>query len=129
MLGRAADVIFVPEDQAAGLPEAEMERATRDGRAADERWHRRKDGSRFWASGEMMQLRDERGAHTGYLKMLRDRTEQHFAGQALQAINERFRLAQRATRDAIWDWSFADNSVLWHDTVNAWLKRWTAEQE
>ena len=22
-----------------------------------------------------------------------------------------------------------NNSVLWHDTVNAWLKRWTAEQE
>ncbi|MDT8333978.1 PAS domain S-box protein, partial [Roseomonas gilardii] len=65
ILGRPADVIFVPEDRAAGLPEVEMERAARNGRAADERWHRRKDGSRFWASGETMPLRDERGAHTG----------------------------------------------------------------
>ena len=117
ILGRPADVIFVPEDRAAGLPEVEMERAARNGRAADERWHRRKDGSRFWASGETMPLRDERGAHTGYLKLLRDRTEQHFAGQALEAVNERFRLAQRATRDAIWDWSLTDNSVLWNEAL------------
>ena len=117
MLGRPADVIFMPEDRAAGLPEVEMDRAARNGRTADERWHRRKDGSRFWASGEMMPLRDERGAHTGYLKLLRDRTEQHFAGQALEAVNERFRLTQRATRDAIWDWSLTDNSVLWNEAL------------
>ena len=127
MLGRPADAIFVPEDRTAGVPEAEMERAARDGRAADERWHRRKDGSRFWASGEMMPLRDERGAHTGYLKLLRDRTEQHFAGQALHAVNERFRLAQRATRDAIWDWSFADNSVLWNEALED-AYGWAPEQ-
>ncbi|UPG74822.1 PAS domain-containing protein (plasmid) [Roseomonas gilardii subsp. gilardii] len=117
MLGRPADLIFLPEDQAAGFPGGEMARAALDGRAADDRWHRRRDGSRFWASGEMMPLRDERGTHTGYLKLLRDRTEQHLAGQALEAVNERFRLAQRATRDAIWDWSFDDNKVLWNEAL------------
>ena len=117
MLGRPADLIFTPEDQAAGVPELETQRAAGEGRAADDRWHQRKDGSRFWASGEMMALRDEGGAQTGYLKMLRDRTEQHHAGEALAAVNERFRLAQRATRDAIWDWNFGDKRVLWNEAL------------
>ena len=54
MLGRAADAVFTPEDSAGG-PRPRCGRL-RDGRAADERWHLRKDGTRFWASGEMMPL-------------------------------------------------------------------------
>src|SRR5689334_13624154 len=51
VLGRSADLIFTQEDCAAGIPEREALTATRDGKAVDERWHVRKDGSRFWASG------------------------------------------------------------------------------
>ncbi|MBB5695782.1 PAS domain-containing protein [Muricoccus pecuniae] len=127
MLGRSADLIFTPDDRDAKVPEAEMWRAAKDGRAIDERWHQRKDGSRFWASGEMMTLRDERGTHTGYLKMLRDRTEQHLSGEALTAVNERLRMAQRATRDAIWDWSFGDDRVLWNDALEE-AYGWRSEQ-
>ncbi|HVK90138.1 MAG TPA: PAS domain-containing protein [Mycoplana sp.] len=43
--------------------------------------------------------------------------KQHPTGEALEAINERFRLAQRATQDAIWDWSFHDNRVLWNEAL------------
>jgi PAS domain S-box-containing protein len=72
ILGRDGRVIFTPEDRAAGAPEKEMETASSDGRAEDERWHLRKDGSRFWASGLLMPLRE---GPAGYLKILRDRTE------------------------------------------------------
>ena len=51
-----------------------MQAALRDGRASDERWHLRQGEERFWASGEMMPLRDEDGAHIGFMKILRDRT-------------------------------------------------------
>ncbi|WP_159994074.1 PAS domain S-box protein [Roseomonas sp. 18066] len=117
MLGRPANLFFTPEDRISGVVEAEMDQAGRAGRAADERWHSRRDGSRFWASGEMMPLHDEAGVHIGYLKVLRDQTEQHLAGRALEVMNERLRLAQQATRDAIWDWSFKDNSVLWNEAL------------
>ncbi|RZI64318.1 MAG: PAS domain S-box protein, partial [Pseudomonas sp.] len=50
----------------------------------------RKDGSRFWASGEMMPLRDETGTHHGYVKILRDRTRQHEAGKQLREFKDRF---------------------------------------
>ena len=127
MLGQPADHIFTPEDQAAGVPEAEMRTAAERGRAADERWHLRRDGSRLWGSGEMMPLRDERGGHVGYLKILRDRTAQHLAGEALETVAERSRLAQRATRDAIWDWDLRANSVLWNEALGD-AYGWTPEQ-
>jgi PAS domain S-box-containing protein len=72
MLGRDIRIIFTPEDRDAGVPEREREQASNAGRAEDERWHVRKDGSRFWASGIAMPLRDGAG---GFLKILRDRTE------------------------------------------------------
>ncbi|MBB3999429.1 sensor histidine kinase [Aureimonas pseudogalii] len=76
MLGRSADVIFTPEDRATGAPDRERAAARGEGRALDERWHLRKDGARFWASGEMMPLMDDADRHVGYVKILRDRTEQ-----------------------------------------------------
>ncbi|MDJ0391649.1 PAS domain S-box protein [Roseomonas sp. E05] len=83
-IGQDACMIFTPEDQASGACAEEMAIARRDGRAADERWHLRKDGSRFWGAGSMTRLEDrDTGAHIGYVKIVRDRTEQHEAGQRL----------------------------------------------
>ena len=75
MLGRSADAIFTEGDRGAGQLAREMRCAAGTGRATDERWHLRKDGSRFWASGELMPLRGRDGADLGFLKILRDRTE------------------------------------------------------
>jgi PAS domain S-box-containing protein len=75
MLGKNAAILFVPEDQAAGEPEKEMFCARTTGRAADERWHLRKDGRRFYASGIMAPLY-EQGALIGYAKIARDLTRE-----------------------------------------------------
>ncbi|RYG98742.1 MAG: PAS domain S-box protein [Alphaproteobacteria bacterium] len=76
MLGQPAGTFFTEEDQQGAIPQKEMRDALEHGRGNDERWHIRKDGSKFWASGEMMVLRSERGAPEGFLKILRDRTEE-----------------------------------------------------
>jgi len=60
-----------------------MDIATREGSASDDRWHQRKDGSRFWASGVMTALRDN-GELRGFAKVIRDNTarkrhEEHMA--------------------------------------------------
>jgi PAS domain S-box-containing protein len=85
MLGQSADVFFTPEDRDNGVPLAEQARATRDGRAIDERWHMRKDGSRFWGSGELMPL--EGGQAMGFLKIVRDRTAQRQAEELQLLLN------------------------------------------
>jgi PAS domain S-box-containing protein len=83
IVGRSGDVIFTPEDRAAGAPEREAARALAEGRAENERWHLRKDGSRFWASGLAMPLRSPAAGPDapplGLLTVMRDRTERRRA--------------------------------------------------
>jgi len=73
--GKDARVLFVPEDQVTGVPKREMETARQAGRASDERWHLRKDGSRFFASGIMVPLRAD-DTLIGYAKIARDLTRE-----------------------------------------------------
>jgi PAS domain S-box-containing protein len=88
IIGSTADVIFTPDDRQKDAPDQERSLARRDGRAIDERWHQRKDGSRFWASGLMMPLKEG----PGFVKITRDRTEQRRANEQLRENEERFRL-------------------------------------
>jgi PAS domain S-box-containing protein len=88
ILGTSADVIFTPEERAEGVPDLERAKAKSEGRAEDERWHLRKDGSRLWGSGLMMPLRGT----SGFLKIMRDRTRQRLAEERLIASENRFRI-------------------------------------
>lgn len=54
-------MIYTSEDRAAKVPEREATKALAEGRAENERWHLRQDGTRFWASGLVMPLRDPQG--------------------------------------------------------------------
>lgn len=65
-----------------------MADALETGRALDERWHLKRDGNRLWASGEMMPLLDDEDRHVGFVKVLRDRTEQTVARRARQDDQE-----------------------------------------
>ncbi|MGF0238983.1 PAS domain-containing protein [Rhodococcus sp. IEGM1300] len=117
MRGQSAERFFTPEDRACGRIEQEMQRALREGRALDDRWHLRKDGQLFWASGEMMPLYADDETHLGFVKILRDRTSEHLAALAVAETQERYRLALKATNDAVWDWDLATNQVIWNDAL------------
>ena len=84
MLGRSADVLFVPEDLERGEAELEAGIALRTGRAANERWHLRKDGSRFWGSGLMMPMHNLHGEPVGFVKIFRDQTAARESHEALK---------------------------------------------
>ncbi|WP_342167280.1 PAS domain S-box protein [Methylobacterium sp. SD21] len=109
MRGRPAHAIFTEEDVAGGIPEREMRDAREYGRGTDERWHRRRDGTRIFASGEMMPLRDEDGGLVGYLKILRDRTGRHLAGTELAESEARLRKAQAAGGVGLFTVDMANN--------------------
>jgi two-component system, chemotaxis family, CheB/CheR fusion protein len=72
VLGAYYDLIFTPEDRADGMPESELRAAREHGRGEDERWHLRKDGSRFYCSGEVTLLKGD--SLQGYVKIARDLT-------------------------------------------------------
>jgi two-component system cell cycle sensor histidine kinase/response regulator CckA len=84
VVGRPGSLLYTPEDNLTGVPELEMRFAAESGRAEDSRWHVRKDGSRFWANGVMVGLRDETGALLGFGKIIRDDTERKRGEESLQ---------------------------------------------
>jgi PAS domain S-box-containing protein len=86
IIGQPADILFTPEDRANGVPQKEMITAMEKGRAEDERYHIRKDGSRFYASGVMTPLL-EGGLH-GFAKIARDLTERKQAEEDLREARE-----------------------------------------
>ena len=84
ILGQRCDIVFTEEDRAANVPQEEARRAMTEGRAADDRMHLRKDGSRFWASGALMPMHDPTGRVRGFVKILRDQSTFRQAQEQLE---------------------------------------------
>jgi PAS domain S-box-containing protein len=83
-LGQDGAIFFTPEDRASGQPEREMRQAREHGRATDERWHIRKDGSRFWGSGAMLTV--EGGGADALVKIFRDGTAERLAQERQEVL-------------------------------------------
>jgi two-component system CheB/CheR fusion protein len=73
-VGKNAAIVFTPEDVEKGEAERELDTARARGRAEDERWHLRKDGTRFFASGVLTEVCDDQGNRIGFAKVMRDVT-------------------------------------------------------
>jgi two-component system CheB/CheR fusion protein len=98
IVGKDIAAIFTPEDRDAGVPTDEMRRARETGRAEDDRWQLRKDGTRFFASGVLAPF-DVADA-LGYVKILRDVTEQKLAERRQQQLLDEERIRSAAAEEA-----------------------------
>ncbi|MCL1475294.1 PAS domain S-box protein [Argonema antarcticum] len=87
-IGCPSRIIFTSEDKEQGRAKTEIQIALTQGRVENERWHIRKDGSRFWASGLMMPLLDEAGNPLGFVNILQDKTAQKQASDRLELLYE-----------------------------------------
>ncbi|HZO92002.1 MAG TPA: PAS domain S-box protein [Chthonomonadaceae bacterium] len=108
ILGQSVAVFFPPEERWRDEPERELDQARAQGRVEDERWHVRKDGSRFWASGVTTTLRDASGAVRGFAKILRDLTQRRQAQEQqartqerIEALNAQLQLAMTETHHRV----------------------------
>lgn len=95
IVGQPFAVFFPPADRQDGVPERELRIAAETGRASDDRWHVRKDGTYFWAMGVTTAMRDEHGALKGFTKVLRDSTERKHFEEELDKRNEALAEANR----------------------------------
>ena len=84
---------------AAGKPARLLALAAREGRAEDEGWRVRKDGSRFWANVTITALRDSDGAVIGFAKVTRDMTERKKVEDALRRSEQTFQLLTESVQD------------------------------
>jgi PAS domain S-box-containing protein len=98
IVGRSGDILFTDEDRKAGVPSKERQNARRTGRASDQRWHIRKDGTTFFADGVMLPLYigDEL---VGYSKIASDLTERKLRDEELKRAREELedRVKERTT--------------------------------
>ncbi|CAM4421978.1 PAS/PAC sensor hybrid histidine kinase [Pedobacter westerhofensis] len=84
IIGQDVKILFTPEDVKKKVHLKEMSGSEKNGRHLDERYHLRKDGSRFFVSGKMFALRDPSGKLRGYTKLMRDITHRHVLQETIQ---------------------------------------------
>lgn len=75
VIGRHFSMFYRPEDLAAGLPALELETALAVGRAEEEGWRVRRDGSVFWANVVIAPVYDAARQLRGFAKVTRDMSE------------------------------------------------------
>jgi PAS domain S-box-containing protein len=74
-IGRHFSVFYRADELQAGLPEAELRAALKYGRAEEEGWRKRKDGSVFWANVIITPVYDGNKLLRGFTKVTRDMTD------------------------------------------------------
>jgi two-component system CheB/CheR fusion protein len=97
ILGADIGTLFTPEDRAAKMHLKELADARRSGRAADERYHVRKNGTRIYCSGVTRRL----GAGgIGFAKIARDLTGQQQVAEELKGAHDELehRVRQRTSQ-------------------------------
>ena len=94
-VGQHFGLIFSQEDRRTGVPAHELGTAAIVGRAQDDRWHQRKDGSLFWGSGATFPVQDAEGRLLGFGKIVRDRTD---IRTQFETMKHRLRLETEARR-------------------------------
>jgi PAS domain S-box-containing protein len=81
IVGRESSLLYTPEDIETGAPASDLHRAIREGTAETERWHVRKDGSRFLALSTLAAVAHSEGREFG--RIVRDITERRKAEEAI----------------------------------------------
>jgi PAS domain S-box-containing protein len=79
-----------------------------------EEWFVHKDGSFYPVAFTASPIRDDLGRPIGTIIEARAIAEDRAQQAALRETEERYRLAVRATSDAIWDWDLARDRILWN---------------
>jgi len=75
IIGQNFNMLYTPEDKAAGAPERELMRTFESGRSEEDSWLVLKSGERKFITGVARAIRDEFGNVHGLIKVTRDITE------------------------------------------------------
>jgi PAS domain S-box-containing protein len=99
IIGEHFSRFYPPEALARGMPEHELQVASKTGSFEDEGWRVRKDGSLFWANVVITAMRDAEGKLLGFAKVTRDLTQRRIHEEELRRSEERFRLLVEGVSD------------------------------
>ncbi|HWE49437.1 MAG TPA: PAS domain-containing protein [Bryobacteraceae bacterium] len=115
-VGRNFADIFTPEDRAKGAPAREMEKAAKEGRSDDVRWHLCQDQTRVFVEGVLLRVQNQNREPVGFAKIARAVRQMHAAGSMLATLLER-------TGDAIYAIDREDRFVFANERMARLLNR------
>jgi len=95
IIGKHFSTFYRQIDIDSKKPERELEIAIKFGRAEDEDWRVRKDGSLFWASVIITALFDKSGQHIGFAKVTKDLTERKRQEDEMRDANKKLKQQRR----------------------------------
>ena len=114
ILGQPMEILYVPEDRAEGRAEMEKAQAALTGSSEDERWHLKKDGSRFFVNGAVNAMYDDQRRLCGFIKVARDVTARKLLQEQLSASETKHRLILEGIKD------FAIITLDLHGAIQTW---------
>lgn len=101
IMGADIRMLYPPDAHVHGDADKEIAEALHTGRMHAERIHVRKDGVRIWGSETFMPLHDGGGVD-GFLKIMRDRTDEKRAEDAVRESEARFRALASTLPQLVW---------------------------
>lgn len=87
--GKHFSIFYLEEDLKNNLPQKLMNQAAETGRAGQEGWRKRKDGTKFWGSITITAVHDD-GNVIAFCKVTRDLTDKKIAEDNLRLSEERY---------------------------------------
>src|SRR5262249_51973464 len=78
---------------------------------------RRHDGEYRWFALRNTPMRDASGAVIKWYGIAVDVHNEKLVQEELAANEERFRLAMKATNDAVWDWDLTTGRTVWNNAI------------
>ncbi|WP_053223113.1 PAS domain S-box protein [Roseivirga seohaensis] len=92
IIGKHFSVFYIQTDKENNVPQKLLTLAKEKGKAVQENWRVRKDGSLFWASVVITAIKDGNNSIIGYSKITRDLTEKKAADDKLKASAKQLKL-------------------------------------
>jgi PAS domain S-box-containing protein len=116
VLGKSFEIIFTAEDRDAGEPQKELDTALNGTASQHDRWHVRKDGSRFWGTNTIETLYNSTREFVGFTKLVRDTTVTHLALEKIRDSEQEFRLLFESVKDY----------AIYSTSLNGTIEKWNA---
>ncbi|MCX5508429.1 MULTISPECIES: two-component system sensor histidine kinase NtrB [Pseudomonas] len=95
IIGQHFSLFFTAQDCADGRPQRLLRQALEEGKAQDEGWRVRKDGTQFWALAALDVIRDAQGEVIGLAKVTRDITDRRESALQLDGMRAQLFQAQK----------------------------------
>jgi PAS domain S-box-containing protein len=118
--------MFHPDDQ--GRAWSEWKRCLETGEPYHIEYRlKHRDGTYRWVLGRAQPVRDEAGLIVRWYGTCTDIHDFKVAGQRIRDLEERYRLASRATSDAIWEWNVLTDAMSWNESLKEFFGHETTD--